>query len=1382
MWKGDGWHTVDDDGYLYDYLTYHLHASGAIDELKGLFANQLWLQKRVPQLDYTYDGYLNDLLLAWSAAERDDEEAIMGGSVALYVGSEVRFALCQASINSLAKNIPPPLLTALVKHGIWTPVQGLAYARQVPNSEQRVAALAALIPFLLGTKSLLERILETALAIDDDKDRVQLLIELAPYLPKNQKDEVLRKALDSTQAIEDERSRARALEALIPHLSGPLFLKALDRALVMNNVISQTKVLAKLIPYLPERQRDEALHLALVSALDVPCVTFIPFHIVYKHMFLSFILPHRTTIGISTARLQSLLAYLVLHRDAPQQRQHLAFLFWPDTTEAQARTNLRQLLHQLRQAFPAIEHFLSADNHHIHWYPDTPLRLDVAEFEHTLTLIDEIEPRHGRHQLQAALEQADSLYRGDLLPGCYDEWIVPERERLRQRHRQVLEHLLQLSETQGENACAIRYTQRLIHLDPLSEDLYRRLMDLFARNHDRASALRVYHRCASTLQRELGVEPDPTTHHMYERLLHHEQPVGTVGEQQAVLAAPPTMIGRQREWAALQAAWQHTLEGAPHIVLVSGEAGIGKSRLAEAFLDWANGRGAITAKARSYAAEGQLSLAPVTDWLRSDDLHGSLKQLDEVWLSEVARILPELLPERPVGAHQEPMTEDGQRLRFFEALSRAMLLPSRPLLLFIDDLQWCDQHTLEWLHFFLRFDPTARLLIVGCVRTEELPSHEPLRSLLLHVRSTMPVTEIALQPLDAAETGKLGAQVAGRELEMDEGLRLYQETGGYPLFIIEIMRSGWERMAASSEEREHVAGHLLPADAQPLPPRMYAVLAGRLLHVSAPSHELVELAAVIGREFSIDLLITAGQVDADSAVRALDELWHKRIVYAQGASSYDFTHDKLREVAYAEISVPQCRMLHQRVAQALETIHADESAPVSGQIASHYERAGMIERALSYYQDAARVAARRYANEEAINLLSRGLALLELLPEGPGREREELRLLLALAPLYRVTKGWAAPELQRVLERALALCDTVGDDAQRAHALYGLESLYVVRARLEKAQFISEELHALCKRSPEVTPPFVGVMWAGTQLHLGRFSEANEQFAQVIEVLDSDQALRLHELPEVNYVGQPKAWHSHALWCLGYPQQALERALEAVRQARDLHRPFDQALVSAYLALLQQLRADEATARRHAEEALALTTRYQTPYYRTWAAILVNYALASEQPDEEHIGKLREAIADFKRPNARLRLPYYLSLLASVYRKAGHIREGLACIEEALAEARTHNERWWNAELHRQRGELLLQDGAQVCEVEAVLLRAIAIAQSQQARSLKLRASMVLARLWITQQRFEEARGQLSEVYNWFTEGFETPDLQEARLLLTRLEALCRSMQEEGAL
>ena len=395
----------------------------------------------------------------------------------------------------------------------------------------------------------------------------------------------------------------------------------------------------------------------------------------------SLIYGDRQVTNLNTTRLRSLLTYLVLHRDVPQQRQRLAFLFWPDTTEAQARNNLRQLLHLLRQAFPPVEQFLSADTHMLHWHPVTPFHLDVAEFEQALTLADAATRQHNQHVLQVALEQADNLYHGDLLPDCYDEWILPERERLRQRHRQALEHLLHLFEVQGDTVAAIRSAQRLIARDPLSEDLYRRLMRLFALNNDRASALHVYHTCVTTLQREMGVDPDPATREAYERLLQQEtltiQPI----VHEPLPAAPPTLIGRAREWERLHAAWQATLDGEPHFVLVTGEAGIGKSRLAEDFLLWANQQGAVTARTRSYAAEGQLSLAPVTEWLRSEGLRAHLRQLDAVWLSEVARILPELLAEQPELPHYESVTEYGQRQRFFEALARAILAAPQPLLL-----------------------------------------------------------------------------------------------------------------------------------------------------------------------------------------------------------------------------------------------------------------------------------------------------------------------------------------------------------------------------------------------------------------------------------------------------------------------------------------------------------------------------------------------------------------------------------------------------------------------------------------------------------------------------------------------------------------------------
>src|SRR5262245_15626111 len=394
--------------------------------------------------------------------------------------------------------------------------------------------------------------------------------------------------------------------------------------------------------------------------------------------------------AINTPRLHSLLAYLVLHRDTPQLRQHLAFLFWPDSSEAQARNNLRQILHELRHTLPDADRFLHADARTLGWRLEAPFLLDVAEFERALAVADAAERED---EERAVLEQAADLYRADLLPSCYDEWIVPERERLRQRQRRALVRLSDLLQTQSDYAEAIRHAQRLLRDDQLDEEAYRRLMRLLALNNDRAGALRVYHTCVTVLERELGVEPSQPTRDAYEALLRLDSAVAPAPERQQLLDPGLPLIGRQREWEQLLVAWGQASAGEPGFALITGEAGIGKSRLAEELLNWAQLQGIGVAKTRSYAAEGQLSLAPVTDWLRSEAVRPRLARLDTVWLTEVSRILPELLAAQPHLPPYQPMTEYGQRQRFFEALARAVFAGPQPLIVLIDDLQWCDQET-----------------------------------------------------------------------------------------------------------------------------------------------------------------------------------------------------------------------------------------------------------------------------------------------------------------------------------------------------------------------------------------------------------------------------------------------------------------------------------------------------------------------------------------------------------------------------------------------------------------------------------------------------------------------------------------------------------------
>src|SRR5579864_3697746 len=330
--------------------------------------------------------------------------------------------------------------------------------------------------------------------------------------------------------------------------------------------------------------------------------------------------------AIDLPRLQSLLAYLLLHRDAPQSRTHLAYLLWPDSTDSQAHTNLRNLVHKLRQAYPDVDAFLRSERQTLSWQPSTQLAswtMDVQDFEEALTQANgAARDNEARHALEAAVK----LYRGDLLPSCYDEWILPERDRLRQAMLNALGRLIELEEQERDYQAAINSAQRLLRYDPLHETTYRHLMRLYAITGDRAAALRMYHTCATVLERELGTEPGLATREAYEQLLKIE-PRGGGAEGPR---ASSQLVGRVREWGQLQAAWRNASVGQPQLCVLSGEAGIGKTRLAEELLTWVGRQGIAVAVARCYAAQGELAFAPVATWLRSELLRPALASLSEV--------------------------------------------------------------------------------------------------------------------------------------------------------------------------------------------------------------------------------------------------------------------------------------------------------------------------------------------------------------------------------------------------------------------------------------------------------------------------------------------------------------------------------------------------------------------------------------------------------------------------------------------------------------------------------------------------------------------------------------------------------------------------------
>jgi DNA-binding SARP family transcriptional activator/predicted ATPase len=693
---------------------------------------------------------------------------------------------------------------------------------------------------------------------------------------------------------------------------------------------------------------------------------------------------------ISTPRLQSLLTYLILHRHAPQSRQHLAFLLWPDLPEARARANLRKQLHKLQHALPDADRFLLAEPQTLRWRLAGAFSLDVAEFEQAASCA----------QSSADLQCAIDLYQGDLLPGCYDDWIIPERERLKQILIETLERLLQLTADAGNTLAAIRCAQRLLQIDPLHEEIHRRLIHLHTLNQDRAAALHAYHTCASLLQRELGVEPGPAIRETYERLLNLETTAV------APLGATFPLVGREREWANLQAAWRIAGAGQAQLVILIGEAGIGKTRLADELFMRVKRQGLATAVAHCYSAEGRLAYAPVVAWLRARPL----PHLEAIWLSEVARLLPEILTQHPDLPALGPLTEAWQRQRLHEALARAVLGTGEPLLLWLEDLQWCDRDTLEWLHYVLRFDGQARLLILGTLRPEEVLNDHLVAALLAALRPERKLIEIAVGPLDAAYAQQLAACVAGHELDAAQADCLYHETEGNPLFIIETLRAGVGCMEAGT-----------------LPPTVQAVITARLAQLSPQAHELVELAATIGREFTFEVLQRAGDSDEKTAVRGLDELWQRRIIREVGTSAYDFSHGKLREVAYAGLSSARRRLLHRRVAEALIASHPQDVDGSSAQIAVHYQRAGRSDQAVVYYRRAATAAQRVYANEDAITYLSQAL---ELIPTTAQAERYDL--LLGRETIYDLQ---GSREVQRRdIAEVQGLAQILADESRQAEA------------------------------------------------------------------------------------------------------------------------------------------------------------------------------------------------------------------------------------------------------------------------------------------------------------------------------------------------------------
>ena len=641
------------------------------------------------------------------------------------------------------------------------------------------------------------------------------------------------------------------------------------------------------------------------------------------------------------------------------------------------------------------------------------------------------------------------------------------------------------------------------------------------------------------------------------------------------------------------------------MALLTGEPGIGKSRLAEELVRWVRTQGVAAAYGRSYAAEGGLVYATPATWLRTEPFRGGLTQLDETWLTEIARLLPELVAERPDLPAPEPMTESWQRPRLFEAITRA-IRASAPAVLVLDDANWSDDDTLEWIHYLLRAEPPIPVVVVLSVRTEELSSNGRLQALTLDMRERRGLREIELRGLTADETVELAELAADRPLDPAERTTLFEETEGHPLLVVELARSGLTADASDPRRasplpealRSHGPGHVLPA-------RMRAVIAARLDQLAPDARRLVELAAAFGRDFAFDALATASDLDEPAVVAALDELWRRRLVRERDLGTYDVSHDRIRDVAYGEIPPARRRILHRRIAQAFELLHGPGSRPCAGQIAAHLEAAGQTRRAAELYERAADVAGRVSAFAEVVRSLDRALALLGLESPSRARDERELALLIRRAPALNAVGGYSSHHQEAGFARARELAESLDRPRDVSLAINGALGVALVGGRIREA-IEGGELGLASASHPDdesaANASLGGSMSSSGDLEgaIAKFQAARERYRPG------------HSRPMMPAGADPAAfacaWGAHALWLNGRTDEALAWSAEAIRRAEGLDHPYVMTIAWSYAAILSQLRDDPSTLREHAAAAAELCARYDFAYYAEWSAILRAWA------------------------------------------------------------------------------------------------------------------------------------------------------------------------------
>jgi predicted ATPase len=855
-------------------------------------------------------------------------------------------------------------------------------------------------------------------------------------------------------------------------------------------------------------------------------------------------------------------------------------------------------------------------------------------------------------------------------------------------------------------------------------------------------------------------------------------------------AGKPSPVGREQEQAALWAGFGEAAVGHGLVLCVTGEPGLGKTTLVEDFLDElaAGGRphwiGRGRCSERLAGAEAYLPFLEALDSLLQGEGGASaaqmLRLLAPTWYVQLA---PPTASDLSLPSGQSEAECDSQERRkrelglFLRELSR-----QRPLVLFLDDIHWADPSSADLLAYLgSRLAGLSLLLVLTYRPSDLLRSHHPFGPVKLDLQGRGVCREIALPYLSRDDIDRyLALAFVGHQFPEEFTRVLHARTEGHPLFMVDLLRYLRDRGAIVQDGGAWALARAALDLQRELPESIRGMIERKLDQLSTADRQLLMAASVQGPEFDsavVARVLGREAMDVEERLEVL-ECVHALVrrvreqAFPDGTLTlrYGFVHALYQNALYAALQPTRKAVWSAAAAGAILDHYEEKSAGLAFELAVLFEAARAPERAADYYQLAAENAARNFAHREAVALARRGLALIKTLPDTPARARCELSLLMTLGMQLQVTQGYAAPEAEGTYARARELCEHMPEAPPLFPVLWGLWLFYKVRSELGKARALAERLLSLAQDPAQLLQ--VRQALAVTHLCLGDPSATREHMQQGVALYDPKR----HQGHTLLYGQDPgvacRAFGGVALWLLGYPDQAERHSREAVALGGEIGQPSTLALALHFAAMLRQYRHEVKAVQESAEATTAIATEHGLSFWRACGQVMCGWAMAQQGAGASGIAQLRKGLTAWKTAGSETYRTYFLALLAEALGREGKIEDGLSVLAEALAQMQSTGEGLHGAELHRLQGEFLLRrDAGEVAcrEAEACFRRALTTARQQQAKSLELRAAMSLTRLYQKQDRQSEARPILRECYNWFTEGFDTHDLQEAKVLLDHL-------------